>query len=330
MRETLILAGDIGGTHSRFSLCAVEGEAVRTVRTQVYASRSAPGLESLVQTFLAAGPKARIDAAALAVAGPVVEGRCVATNLPWVLDEALLGEAAGSPRTRLLNDLQAAAFGILFVDPDQKVSLNDLAPKPHGNAAVIAAGTGLGQAYLFWDGARHHPSPSEGSHGELGPRNETQLALSRYLIERFGHPSTERVVSGPGFTVLYDFLRDTGRQKAPPELEAELATGDKNALVSGYGVTGRYPICAEAMALFVDAFGAEAGNMALRGFATAGVYVAGGVPPKILPCLRDGRFMEAFVDKGRFKDFLSTIPVTVVLDEHAGLLGSAHFARMML
>ena len=205
-----------------------------------------------------------------------------------------------------------------------------LAPRARGHAAVIAAGTGLGQAYLHWDGFRHLPAPSEGSHGEFGPRNEVQVELARFLIARHGHPSTERVVSGPGFSLLFDFLAESGRCPVPPELAAELQTGDRNALISRYGVEGRYPICSQAMDLFIDCFGAEAGNMALRGFSTAGVYVGGGISPKILPRLRDGRFVAAFEDKGRFRDFLKQIPINVVLHEDTGLEGSAQYARLML
>ena len=326
----MILAGDIGGTNTRLSLFALEGNAVRQVRSATYPSRSAKGLEELLARFMGEGLKVQLGAAALAVAGPVVAGRCVATNLPWVLEESALGEAAKSPRIRLLNDLQALAFGVLFVAPDQVIPLNGLAPPGHGHAAVLAAGTGLGEAYLHWTGSRYEPAPSEGSHGEFGPRNELQLELSRYLIHKFEHPSTERVVSGPGFSLLYDFLRDTGREKAPPELEAEVAAGDKNAIISSYGVEGRHAICTKAMELFVDAYGSEAGNMALRGFATGGVFVGGGIAPKILPRLRDGKFVAAFEDKGRFREFMKKIPLNVVLFEDTGLLGAAHYARMML
>jgi len=326
----MILAGDIGGTNTRLSLFALEGNAVRPVRSATYPSRSAKGLEELLARFMGEGLKVQLGAAALAVAGPVVAGRCVATNLPWVLEESALGEAAKSPRIRLLNDLQALAFGVLFVAPDQVIPLNGLAPPGHGHAAVLAAGTGLGEAYLHWTGSRYEPAPSEGSHGEFGPRNELQLELSRYLIHKFEHPSTERVVSGPGFSLLYDFLRDTGREKAPPELEAEVAAGDKNAIISSYGVEGRHAICTKAMELFVDAYGSEAGNMALRGFATGGVFVGGGIAPKILPRLRDGKFVAAFEDKGRFREFMKKIPLNVVLFEDTGLLGAAHYARMML
>lgn len=329
MAEQTILAGDIGGTNSRLSLYAVRGVAVHPLESEVYPSHSGK-LDEFVKRFLDRSPGVKLGAAALAVAGPVVDGRCVATNLPWVLEEGALGEAARCKRLRLLNDLQAMAFGVLYVPPDRLVPLNGLGPPGRGHAAVLAAGTGLGEAYLHWDGGRYHPSPSEGSHGEFGPRNELELELARFLIAKFGHPSTERVVSGPGFSALYDFLKESGREEAPPELEAELAQGDRNAIISKHGVEGRYPICARVMELFLDCFGAEAGNMALRGFATGGVFVGGGIAPKILPRLQDGRFMKAFVAKGRFEEFCSKIPVNVVLGEDTGLLGAAHFARLML
>ena len=330
MSEATILAGDIGGTNTRLSLYLVRDESLRPLRTATYPSRSAKGLEELVVRFMAEGPPVELGAAALALAGPVVEGRCQTTNLPWVVETAALAEAAKTPRMRLLNDLQSLAFGVLFVGPEKLVSLNGLRPPGRGHAAVLAAGTGLGEAYLHWTGSRYEPTPSEGSHGEFGPRNEVELDLARYLIQKFGHPSTERVVSGPGFSVLYDFLRDTGREKPPAELESEVASGDKNAIVGRYGVEGKHAICIRAMEHFIDAYGAEAGNMALRGFATGGVFEGGGIAPKILPKLRDGRFQAAFEDKGRFRDFMKRIPLNVVLDEDTGLTGSAHYARMML
>lgn len=329
MPDATLLAGDIGGTNSRLALYTASGGALHLRRSETYPSRSARGLEELVTRFLGQGDE-RVGAAALAVAGPVVEGRCKATNLPWLLEEKSLAEAARTPRLRLLNDLQALAYGVLFLKPDQLVSLNGVPFTGRGNAAVIAAGTGLGEAYLHWDGSRHHPSPSEGSHGEFGPRNAEELALAGYLIEKFGHPSTERVVSGPGFGLLYDFLVETGRETPPPALRDALAQGDRSATISRLALEGSSPLCSRVMDLFLDAFGAEAGNMALRGFATGGVFVGGGIAPKILPRLRDGRFLAAFEDKGRFRDFCRQIPVSVVLHEDTGLLGASQFARALL
>ena len=330
MSEATLLCGDIGGTNARLALVRVQGSATATLRTERYPSSSAPALGEILLRFLAGSPGTKIDAAALAVAGPVVDGRCEATNLPWVLDQRDLGAQIGCSRTTLLNDLQALAFGVLFLPPEQLVSLNGLPHPGRGNAAVIAAGTGLGEAYLFWDGTRYHPSASEGGHGEFGPRNAVELKLAEYLIAQKGHPSTERVASGPGFGLLYDFLKDSGLESEPPDLAHELAQGDRNARISQFGLEGRYPICTRTMDLFVDVLGAEAGNMALRAVATGGVFVGGGVSPKILPRLRDGRFLRAFADKGRFRRFAERIPVSVVLADDTGLLGATHFARLSL
>ncbi len=328
MGDATLLAGDIGGTNARLSLVQVRGGEARTLRGERYPSNSAKTLGDILVRFLSDSPGVKVDAAALAVAGPVLDGRCEATNLPWVLDQRELGAQIGCPRTTLLNDLQALAFGVLYLQPDQLVSLNGLPHPGRGNAAVIASGTGLGEAYLFWDGARYHPSASEGSHGEFGPRNALELQLANYLIAAKGHPSTERVASGPAFGFLYDFLKDSKLEVEPPELAKELASGDRNARISQLGLEGRYPICSRAMDLFVDILGAEAGNMALRAVATGGVFVGGGVAPKILPRLRDGRFMRAFADKGRFQRFAERVPVSVVLAEDTGLLGATHFARL--
>jgi glucokinase len=327
--SNLILAGDIGGTNCRLSLAEVRGTEIQPVRTEVYPSAPAKGLEEIAVRFLASGPKVEIAAAALAIAGPVIDGRCVTTNLPWVVTEASMSEALRCPRVRLLNDLQSLAYGVLFV-PDQLKPLTANLPSGRGHAAVIAAGTGLGEAYLWWDGERYHPIASEGSHGELGPRNDVELQLCRYLIQRFGHPSVERVVSGPGFSVLYDFLRDTGIEQEPSWLKDQIEVGDRNANISRLGLEGKVAICTRAMDLFVDIYGSEAGNMALRLVATGGVYIGGGIAPKILPRLLDGRFQAAFCDKGRYRKFCSDIPLAVVQGEKTGLLGATQFARSLL
>jgi glucokinase len=325
----VILAGDIGGTNCRISMAEVRGTQIVPLRTEVFPSASAKGLEEIALRFLAKGPRMEVAAAALAIAGPVIDGKCVTTNLPWVVTETSMSEAIGCKKVRLLNDLQALAFGVLFV-PDQLTFLTPHRPNGRGHAAVIAAGTGLGEAYLWWDGNRYHPIASEGSHGELGPRNDTELQLCRYLIEKFGHPSVERVVSGPGFSVLYEFLRDTGIERVPDGLEEQLASGDRNATISRLGVEGKVAICRRAMDLFVDLYGAEAGNMALRLVATGGVFIGGGIAPKILPRLQDGRFAAAFCDKGRYRQLCGTIPLMVVQGESTGLLGASQFARALL
>lgn len=330
MAEGTILAGDIGGTNARLTLVRVRGESAETLRTEHYPSNSAPGLGDIVVRFLSGTPGVRLDAAALAIAGPVLDGRCEATNLPWVLDERKLGEQIGCAKTTLLNDLQSLAFGILFLPKDQLVSLNGLPHPGRGNAAVIAAGTGLGQAYLAWDGARYRPIASEGGHGEFGPRNDVEARLSKYLIERFGHPSSERIASGPGVGVLYDFLKHSGLELETPEVAAELARGDRNARISELGIAERFPICTRAMQMFVEVLGAEAGNLALRVLATGGVFLGGGIAPKILPKLQDGRFLRSMADKGRFKGLCERIPVSVVLTEGTGLLGATHYARLAL
>ncbi len=324
----MILAGDVGGTKTVLATFEETGGALRRVREERFSSPEHRSLEAIVERFLAGGPATRFSAACFGVAGAVVDAKVECTNLPWTLEERALAGAAGAPRAKLLNDLEAAAYGMLSLPPESLAVLRPgTRPRLSGNVALIAAGTGLGEALLFFDGERHHPIASEGGHADFAPQSDQEIELLRHLRAKFeGHVSWERVLSGPGLFNVYSFLRDTSRRREPEWLSERIASGDPNAAVAEVGLAGEDPICAAALELFASLYGAEAGNLALRGVATGGCFVGGGIAPKILPALRGGRFLRSFTDKGRFAPFLRSIEVSVSLEPHAPLLGAAHYA----
>jgi glucokinase len=244
------------------------------------------------------------------------------------VDAGHLAHELGVKTVDLLNDLEANAYGIAALEANDFVVLNHGAPNASGNAAVIAAGTGLGEAGLYWDGTQHHPFACEGGHADFAPQNELQVELLLYLRKKFGHVSWERVVSGPGLHNIYGFLRDTGRGEEPAWLVEAMRQKDPSAVISQAGLEGRSALCAQALDLFVLLYGAEAGNLALKIMATTGVFVGGGIAPKIIRKLQGPAFMEAFAAKGRFKWLLETIPVRVILNDKTALLGAARYAAL--
>ncbi len=325
----MILAGDIGGTKTVIGLFEGTGNRVRGVRDETFSSQSHGTLEDILDRFLAGVSRPSLDAACFGVAGPVIQGRSKITNLQWELDERKLAEALQVPRAKLLNDLEAAAYGMLHLDP---TDLCQLQPglKRDGNIAVIAAGTGLGEAILYWDGTRHHPIASEGGHADFAPQTDLEMELLIYLRREFGHVSYERLLSGPGLFNIYRFLRDSGFAVEPEWLRDRIAQGDPGAMVSQIGLAGEHPLCTRALDLFISVYGAEAGNLVLKALAVGGVYVGGGIAPKILPKLLDGTFIHAFTDKGRFAELLQTIEVKVALNPRAPLIGAANYALRLL
>lgn len=324
----MILAGDIGGTKTRLALFEEKGSELRVHAEEVYRSRDHASLEEIIERFRAEHREADVEAACFGVAGPVIEGRARTTNLPWELEEESLARASGAPHAKLLNDLEAAAYGMLVLTPEERFVLHPGAGRRRsGNIAVIAAGTGLGEAMLIWDGRRHLPVATEGGHADFAPRNELEIELLRFLQKELGRVSAERVVSGPGLHGIYRFLRSRSRTPEPEWLSQRLRADDPSAAISQVALEGKDPVCGEALDLFATLYGAEAGNMALRCLAVGGVFVGGGIAPKILPALRRGSFVEAFRDKGRFAELLDGIEVTVALNPRAPLLGAAHYAK---
>jgi glucokinase len=319
----MILAGDIGGTHTRLAL--FDGDPHEPLALAIYPSRKHAGLEEIVAAFLAEHP-ADLDCACFDVAGPVRNGRVKTTNLPWIVDARQVADTIGLPSIELVNDLVATAYGIAELTTADLETLNSSDPSIGGTLAVIAAGTGLGEAGLIWDGKRYHALATEGSHSDFGPRSGLQVELYTSLA-RDSHVSYEDVCSGIGLVTLYRFLRDRSRTEEPGRLAGAIRDGDAAATISSAGLAGRDPVCAEALDLMVSIYGAEAGNLALRLLATGGIYIGGGIAPHILPKLRHRSFLDSLTAKGRFRRMLEQIPVHVILNEHAGLFGAARIAR---
>lgn len=326
----MILAGDIGGTKTVLAYYEDVSGRLKLVRDEVFPSAAFPTFDAVLSRFVAAEDRGRIDALCLGVAGPIWDGQCKTTNLPWVLSERDLGEKLGIGKVRLLNDLQAAAYGMLHLKEGEMVPLSPgRSPARKGNIAVIAAGTGLGEGLLFWNGSEHQPVASEGGHVDFAPRNDREVDLLRFLQREFGHVSYERILSGPGIYNIYRFLRESGFAPEPTWLKERLEAGDPSATISRVGLAGEHPLCIETLTMFTSIYGAEAGNHALKTLAVGGVFVGGGIAPKLLEKIRDGGFLDAFWDKGRYRSFLQDIPVKIALNPRAPLIGAAEFARRL-
>ena len=322
---TTILAGDIGGTNTRLALFQSDAGQLRLAVEKIYPSRDYSGLEDIVSDFVGSQP-ASVTAACFGIAGPVVGGKAKVSNLPWTVDATQLQQQLGLAHVALINDLAAHASGIDGLAPSDFVSLNSTEPG-EGNAALIAAGTGLGEAGLFWDGTRRQPFACEGGHADFAPTNDLEVRLYQYLAEKFGRVSYERVLSGPGLKNVFDFLRDSGSEQEPAWLRDQLGQApDPSALISELGMEAKAAICERSLDIFVAVYGAEGGNMALRFLATAGVFVSGGIATKILPKLQEAAFMRAFVSKGRLQPLLEKVPVRVITNDKVGLIGAARWA----
>jgi glucokinase len=295
-----------------------------------YPSADYVSLEVMAAEFLAT-THFTVDTACFAVAGPVIEGQAKVTNLSWVTSVTGVAAALHLRAVRLLNDLEAIAIAVPALDPTDVLVLNDGRATQFGPIAVIAPGTGLGEAFLTWDGTRYQAQPSEGGHADFAPTDDLQIELLRFLLRRFHHVSVERVCSGIGIPNIYDFLRDTAYAVEPPELAAQLAAAeDRTPIIMNTALdapTGN-SLCTTTLELFVSILGAEASNLALKVLATGGVYVAGGIPPRILPALQSGLFMKAFRNKGRFSELLGSIPVRMIV-EPAGIMGAALYGLQL-
>ncbi|MEI7644515.1 MAG: glucokinase [Chloroflexales bacterium] len=324
----MILAGDIGGTKTILALFSRTAGAHMPAAEAIFPSAGYASLEAIIQEFLAANP-APVESACFGVAGPVVAGRASITNLPWVIDAAAIREGMGLGSVHLLNDLESIANAVRILEGDDVATLNVGMPVPGGTLGVIAPGTGLGEAFLTWDGAHYRAYPSEGGHASFAPNTPDEIALLRYLQTKIGHVSYERVCSGMGIPNIYAYLRDAGFAGETPEVAVALAAvADPTPVIVRFALdpAAPCPLCAATVDLFVGILGAEAGNLALKILATGGVYIGGGIPPRILPQLRHPRFLAAFREKGRFRALLGAVPVHVILNPKAALLGAASFA----
>jgi glucokinase len=324
---TMLLAGDIGGTKTRLAIYDSESTLRHPLVERTFPSGDYDSLEAVIEAFLK-GSAYPIDRASFGVAGPVVAGRARITNLPWVIEEGRIKQAFGLESAALLNDLEAIANAVPVLEADDLHVLNEGEPEEHGSIGVIAPGTGLGEGYLTWNGSRYVAFPSEGGHTDFAPLDDLQIDLLRYMMAREPHVSYELVCAGKGLPHLYSFLKDSGRYKEPDWLKQALAdAADPNPVIVEAAFSGKRdcPLCEATLELFVSIMGAEAGNLALKVLATGGIYVAGGIPPRILPVLADGRFMTAFRNKGRLSAILAPIPVYVIENPDVALLGAASF-----
>ncbi|MCJ7686486.1 MAG: glucokinase [Desulfobacteraceae bacterium] len=323
-KDRLFLAGDIGGTKTNIALYSHGKTRPVTRVIESYSSRDAQGLESIVEQFFEKHP-ASITEACFAIAGPVIDGRCKTTNLPWDVSERRIGRRFGW-NLRLINDLAATALGIPLLYSRELYPLNKMRLRKGGNIALVAPGTGLGTSVLVWHDGRYIPVPSEGGHVDFAPTDEDQVLLWRYMSEHYGHVSIERIVSGPGLLNIFSFLKETGRYQVPRWLARDLKKMDPGRAITEAAIQKKDPLCMKVLNMFTSILGAIAGNLALTVLATGGVYLGGGIPPKILPALADGVFMNAFADKGRFKGLLEKMPVRVILNDRAAILGAARYA----
>jgi len=323
----VILAGDIGGTNTRLAFFEGDPAHVEPRFIEIFPSHGHSGLGPIVREYLD-HHNLQVESACFGVAGPVRDERVQVSNLPWTVDARQLAGELDIRTVRLLNDLEANAYGIALLKAADLVVLNAGDRVPDGNQALIAAGTGLGEGGLFADVSGHRPFPSEGGHSDFAPRTELEIELLRYLIARYGHVSYERVLSGPGLHNIYDFLRDSGRGKEPQSLADEIAQGDPAAIISKHALEQTSELCLQALAIFVAVYGAEAGNLALKVMAAGGVYVGGGIAPHIIGKLRQPEFMEAFLAKGRLRAVLGRFPVAVIMNDKTALLGTGRVALM--
>lgn len=323
----MILAGDIGGTNARLAYFEPQNGHFKLVSERVFPSREHRELGEIVCRFLDESAT-RPEAACFGIAGPVRNGRVETSNLPWVIEQTLLAKQIHLPSTLLINDLEASAWGIGALSKGDLVTLNRGSGTVIGNQAVIAPGTGLGEAGLFWDGVHHLVFACEGGHTDFAPQGDLQVELLRFLTLRYGHVSYERILSGPGLVSVYEFLRETEGGKESEALVAAMRSGDPAAAISQAALAAADPVAEKALDLWIRVYGAEASNLALKTMATGGVFLAGGISPKILPKLQEPLFIQAFADKGRMRSLVESMPVHVVTNEKAGLLGAARCAAV--
>jgi glucokinase len=321
----MILAGDVGGTKVHLALYDFIGGKLHHSRDERYPAKDFAGLEEIVRGFLGSD---QVTSACFGVPGPVRDGRLRLTNLPWTLDSRELSQNLKIEHVFMINDLEANGYGVAELTPDQIFTLSEGDPSQIGNRALIAAGTGLGEGILTWNGKQHIPMPSEGGHADYAPRNEDEIDLLRYLKQKYnGRISFERVISGMGFTNIYDFLRDVRGMEEPTWLRDRMAAEDPNAVITELGLAAKSEICEKTLDMFVSAYGAESGNLALKVLSIGGLYVGGGIAPRILEKLKDGTFMRSFTDKGRLSQLLINMPVRIILESRAALLGAAAYAE---
>lgn len=328
----IILAGDIGGTKTNCALFTLEGGPHAPLVEATFPSGQHASLEAIVRAFLAANPMP-VAAACFGVAGPVVEGRVEVTNLPWVIETRDLAAELGLETVFLINDLKAVAQAVPYLDADDVATINQGDAVDGAAIGVIAPGTGLGEAFLTWDRGRYRAHPSEGGHSSFAPTTNTEADLLKYMLEEHHHVSYERVCSGLGIPNIYNYFRDrVFKQETPAVAQALARASDPTPVIvnGALNPTNPCPVCTATLDTFLGIFGSEAGNLALKVLATGGIYLGGGIPPRLLPQLRGGRFLSAMQNKGRFRDLMERIPVHVILNPKTALYGAAAYAMLHL
>lgn len=327
----MILAGDVGGTKTILALFKTEGDEVKCLKKEQFPSANYQTFTTLLSEFLTDAACPQVAAVCIGVAGVVDNGRCETTNLPWVLSSKEIGERVNSQNVWLLNDLEAAAWGLLDLPERNFVELNPDAQSQQGHTAVVAAGTGLGEAIIAWDGVAHQVIASEGGHTDFSPTNEQEIALLRYLMEKYPeHVSWERLLSGEGLINIYQFLKHINYAQTNSETEQQMTERDPAAVIGEAGVSGSDALCVEALKLFCRLYGSESGNLALKCLPYGGVYLAGGIGAKILPVLQQGEFMRGFLAKGRCRAVLQKLSVKVCTNPEVALLGALSYAKKRL
>lgn len=323
----MILAGDIGGTKVNLALFNRLEKGYHSIRSASYHSAKYGGLDKIIAEFLAAGSE-KPSQACFGIAGPVIDREVHTTNLPWIIRAADLEQKFDIPVVHLLNDLEANAHGIFTLEDSDFLVLQAGSLDATGNAAVIAAGTGLGEAGLFWDGKKHRPFACEGGHSDFSPRNDVDIALLVHLLKKYPAAGWEHLLSGQGLVRIHEFLREHTGIPAPAWLEQEAREEDPAAAISRAGLEGKDAVCVQAVDLFAKYYAAEAGNLALKIMATGGVYIGGGIAPKMLPALQRVDFSFHFCDKPPMEKLLRKIPIKVILNDKTALLGAAHYAAL--
>lgn len=323
----MVLAGDVGGTKTNLALYEITKDTLELKVQSQYSSKIFSSLSEIISVFQEENSLATIEMACFGIAGPVLDGRCKTTNLPWDIQTSELQEHLGIGKVSIINDLEATAYGMLYLDEDEFVDLNPSAKPVSGNRAVIAAGTGLGEAILYYDSKKYHPIGSEGGHTDFAPLTEHQDELLQWMRKRYPeHVSYERILSGPGVYTLYEFLLESGYAQQPLAMLNIKDTEDKSAMISKCALNDKDSLCMKTLELFCEVYAAEAGNLALKCVSIGGVYIGGGIAPKILPMLQEKSFMNTFVRKGRFEEMLKAMQVRVSLNQDTALFGAAHFA----
>ena len=321
----MLLAGDIGGTNTRLALYEYQ-RPIKLIKEHRFLSNNFSSLSSAIKSFLKE-EKGKVEAASFGVAGFVKNGRCQTTNIPWLIDINEIAKDLNVSKAYLLNDLEANAYGVECLKENELYTLNEGEIGSQGNACIVAAGTGLGEAGMFFDGKRLKPFACEGGHTDFAPQNDLEIELLKFLQKKYGHVSYERIVTGPGIYNLYEFLVENNLEPKIESLEKELKKHpEPQVIITKKGINKENKTCERVINWFISIYGAEAGNAALKFFALGGVYIGGGIAPRMIEKLKEGAFMKAFADKGRFSKLMMSMPVKIILNDRTALIGACNFA----